>query len=264
MLSNLETDSGKLLQIILVGQPELRETLSAASLRQLRQRIQVNCHIDPLTQEEVEQYVLHRLERAGNREALVFGKGAMDAIYELSRGIPRLINILCDYILLDAYATETPTVNWESVQELAAELSFESQYWQGGNGDGPDHEVDGHSREPKEDRQKPEADAAAAGDGRGRLKTHLLALNRRIARLENENSDDVKHACQDLYRRLDEMEKSVRCWHDQVRQELESLQELWARNGAGEELVDPSRLGVGTAGDDPGTMRQLWRFLRGE
>jgi len=93
MLSNLETDTSKLLQIILVGQPELIKTLALPELRQLRQRINIRCHLFPLTREEAEEYILHRLEIAGNREAVRFEEGTANAIYDYSRGIPRLINI---------------------------------------------------------------------------------------------------------------------------------------------------------------------------
>lgn len=129
MLSNLETDRDKLLQIILVGQPELRDLLTQPGLLQLRQRIQINCHIHPLTAEEVREYILFRLEKAGNRDALTLTDEAVEAIATYSRGIPRLVNIICDYIMVDAFSAQTRQIEGRVVHELAADLSFEAQYW---------------------------------------------------------------------------------------------------------------------------------------
>jgi general secretion pathway protein A len=129
MLSNLETDNAKLLQIILVGQPELRKTLAIPSLLQLRQRISINCHIHPLSRLEVEEYILHRLRVAGNRDAAKFSEQAIDIIYTYSRGIPRLINIICDFLLLSAFAEETRQIDEEMVRDIIGDLDFENQFW---------------------------------------------------------------------------------------------------------------------------------------
>lgn len=129
MLSNLETDHAKLLQIILVGQPELRNTLASSSLLQLRQRISINCHIQPLNRLEIEQYILHRLEKAGDREAVSFSTESIDIIFNYSRGIPRLINIICDFILLAAFAEETRSIDTVLVQDIIGDLDFECHYW---------------------------------------------------------------------------------------------------------------------------------------
>lgn len=131
MLSNLETDNAKLLQIILVGQPELRKKLASQSLVQLRQRISINCHLQPLSRPEIELYVLHRLEKAGDREAVSFSQETIDIIYLYSRGIPRLINILCDFILLAAFAEETRVIDAPLVKDIIGDLDFEYQYWGG-------------------------------------------------------------------------------------------------------------------------------------
>jgi putative secretion ATPase (PEP-CTERM system associated) len=129
MLSNLETDTSKLLQIILVGQPELRKTLAQPELRQLRQRISVSCHIMPLSRQETEDYIFHRLEVAGNRDAVTFDEGSVDIIYSFSRGIPRLVNIICDFLMLSAYAEETKRMTKELVQEVIGEIEIENAYW---------------------------------------------------------------------------------------------------------------------------------------
>jgi general secretion pathway protein A len=129
MLSNLETDNAKLLQIILVGQPELRKTLALPGLLQLRQRISINCHINPLTRLEVEEYILHRLQIAGNREAAQFSARAIDSIFKYSRGIPRLINIICDFLMLSAFAEERKQIDEDMVADIIGDLDFENQYW---------------------------------------------------------------------------------------------------------------------------------------
>lgn len=129
MLSNLETDNIKLLQIILIGQPELIEIMSTPKLIQLRQRISVNCHLKPLNRQETEEYIFHRLEKAGDRNAVTFYNNSLDLIHGYSRGIPRLINILCDFLLLSAFADETKIINANMVKDIATDLNFELQYW---------------------------------------------------------------------------------------------------------------------------------------
>ena len=129
LLSNLETSHQKLLQIVLVGQPELRDKLGSPELIQLRQRILVHCHLSPLNAQETESYVLHRLEQAGNRSALRWQPGAMECVHAASRGVPRVVNILCHYILLDAFSNSTHDVTVESVQAILHHLDFEAQFW---------------------------------------------------------------------------------------------------------------------------------------
>ncbi|GFO56865.1 ATPase [Geomonas sp. Red276] len=131
MLSNLESAHSKLLQIMLVGQPELRETLMGPGLLQLRQRISINCHLRALTPEETAEYVVHRMEVAGNAQALHFHKGVIEIIHYYSRGIPRLINIICDFIMLSAFAEEVREASVEMVREIIGDLDFENHYWNG-------------------------------------------------------------------------------------------------------------------------------------
>ncbi len=132
MLSNLEADDSKLLQIIMVGQPELRKTLASPALLQLRQRISINCHLAPLNSTEVEEYILHRLEVAGNRQAVTFSPDSIEIIYRYSRGIPRLINIICDFLMLSAFAEETTKIDEEMVRDVIGDLDFENQFWESG------------------------------------------------------------------------------------------------------------------------------------
>ena len=128
LLSNLETDRAKLLQIILVGQPELKKTLMLPELMQLRQRININYHIAPLTVKEVAQYIRHRLTIAGNPDAIIFQNDAINYIYKFSRGIPRLINILCDFALLTAYTEGEKQVSADIIHEVAQDLDSRN-YW---------------------------------------------------------------------------------------------------------------------------------------
>jgi putative secretion ATPase (PEP-CTERM system associated) len=128
LLSNLETDRTKLLQIILVGQPELKKTLSLPRMRQLRQRINLSYHIPSLTYEETGQYIKHRLTIAGNPDAIPVNNKMLEVIYGFSRGIPRLINILCDFLLLTTFVEGEKEVKIETVKEIAKELSA-NDYW---------------------------------------------------------------------------------------------------------------------------------------
>ncbi len=129
MLSNLEASTSKLLQIILVGQPELRTILAVPELRQLRQRININCHLQALSRVEVEQYITRRLEVAGNSSAVHFSPESLDVVFCYSRGIPRLINIICDFLMLSAFAEETTLITVDMIHEVIGDLDFENYYW---------------------------------------------------------------------------------------------------------------------------------------
>ena len=129
MLSNLETAHSKLLQIILAGQPELRSILALPELMQLRQRISINCNLSPLSRVETEQYIRHRLEVAGNADAVQFESEAYDQVFRYSRGIPRLINIICDFLMLSAFAEETRTITSEMALEVIGDMDFENHFW---------------------------------------------------------------------------------------------------------------------------------------
>ncbi len=122
ILSNLETDKEKLLQIILVGQPELRETLSKVSLRQLRQRISIRYHLTPLSIEETKAYIEHRLKIAGASEELKFTAQSLELIFRYTKGVPRLINIICDKTLLASFVAEAYEIGSDFVQQAIEEL----------------------------------------------------------------------------------------------------------------------------------------------
>ncbi len=116
LLSNLETDNRKLLQIVLIGQPELRDMLDQPALRQLRQRVTVRYHLGPLTRSETRSYIVHRLGVAGSNGRPSFTPAAMRSIYGYSRGVPRLINAACDAALLAGYVAGRDQLGWREVR----------------------------------------------------------------------------------------------------------------------------------------------------
>lgn len=122
LLSNLETYERKLLQIVLMGQPELRDRLNAHGMRQLRQRITVRYHLRPLTLVEVGQYVRHRLHVSGSRGAPHFTMAAIWRIHRYTSGIPRLVNAVCDKCLLAGYVQQRETIDFRMVGVAIREL----------------------------------------------------------------------------------------------------------------------------------------------
>jgi len=125
LLSNLETDTEKLLQIILVGQPELKENLATPELRQLDQRITARYHLKPLDNDEMVHYIAHRLTKAGGRGKVRFTRGALKTIYKYSGGTPRLINSVCDRALLIGYTQEKKQINAAIIKRAAREIEGE-------------------------------------------------------------------------------------------------------------------------------------------
>lgn len=123
LLSNLETDKEKLLQIVFVGQPELKDIFSRPELKQLKQRISTAVHIEPLNRTEMERYINHRMNVAGANSGINFEKKAYDEIYLYSNGIPRLINIACDATLLAGYVQEKKIFDGAMVKEVISELT---------------------------------------------------------------------------------------------------------------------------------------------
>jgi general secretion pathway protein A len=127
LLSNLETDTQKLLQIILIGQPELDAKLASPALRQLRQRITVHWRLGPLSAAETREYVNHRLRVAAGTERALFSASALREIHRRSAGVPRVANVLCDRALLAAWADEVPEVSRQLVRRAWSELRGEGE-----------------------------------------------------------------------------------------------------------------------------------------
>ena len=122
LISNIETDDRKLLQIVLMGQPELRDRLNSPRLKQLRQRITVRYHLNALTRTEVGQYIHHRLSLAGSRGLPTFTALAVWRVYRYSQGIPRLVNALCDKALLAGFVERSNRINYRMVGRAIHEL----------------------------------------------------------------------------------------------------------------------------------------------
>ncbi|KPJ68029.1 MAG: hypothetical protein AMJ43_01025 [Coxiella sp. DG_40] len=116
LLSNLETESEKLLQIILFGQPELDTRLNRPNLRQLKQRIAFSYYLRPVNRLELEDYINHRLFKAGNKQGALFLKKSLDLLFRASHGIPRLINILCHKALIAAYGSGKRKVDCKAIR----------------------------------------------------------------------------------------------------------------------------------------------------
>ena len=124
LLSNLETDREKLIQIVLMGQPELERKLNEPELRQLKQRVTLRCRLLPLSQHEVGLYIASRLKTAGYEGRELFAREAVEKITRYSSGIPRLINVVCDNALVIAYAASKKHVSKEMIEEVARDLNL--------------------------------------------------------------------------------------------------------------------------------------------
>jgi general secretion pathway protein A len=130
LLSNLETTNDKLLQIVLVGQPELDEKLESLGLRQLKQRIALRAQLEPLGQEETREYIAQRLQIAGAdvHRGPIFSDEAIASVYRYSQGLPRLINTICENGLIAAYASNSATVGPGMIDEVARQFRLEAVY----------------------------------------------------------------------------------------------------------------------------------------
>ncbi|MFA6079579.1 MAG: AAA family ATPase [Candidatus Omnitrophota bacterium] len=122
MLSNLETETEKLVQIVLMGQPELKKKLSMPKLEQFRQRVVFHYHLAPLNYEEASLYIKHRLKTAGNLEMDIFTTGAIDEIYKFSGGVPRLINLACHNALISGLVSDSKYITVDIARDSLKEL----------------------------------------------------------------------------------------------------------------------------------------------
>jgi general secretion pathway protein A len=122
LLTNLETSKNKLLHVILLGQPELNKILAEPQFRPLKQRITVRYHLQQLSFKETKEYILYRLKRAGSRNLMIFDNGAIKEIYRYSKGIPRLINIVCDNALLTGYSEGQARIGKAIIRDVIRDL----------------------------------------------------------------------------------------------------------------------------------------------
>lgn len=215
MLSNLEVDNAKLLQIILVGQPELRSTLASSSMVQLRQRISINCHIQPLTHLETELYILHRMEKAGDRNAVKFSQESINIIFSYSKGIPRLINIICDFILLAAYAEQTSSIDAELVKDIIGDLDFENHFWGSKSQEGP-------------------AKAASASEGTEKAFSALIRdINDRLDNLGKETDSSNQKMFQEMKSKIASLEQSLNSHQEKTGSLINQLKKFIPMMGNG-------------------------------
>jgi len=127
MLTNLETSKKKLLNVILLGQPELKGILNQQRFRALKQRVTVRYDLKPLTRGETRDYILYRIKRANSRNLRIFGQSAIGEIYRHSKGIPRLINIICDNALLIGFSRGTRNLDKGVIREIARDLDISQE-----------------------------------------------------------------------------------------------------------------------------------------
>jgi len=125
LLTNLETSTDKLLQIVLSGQPELEEKLKLPQLRQLRQRIMLRCRTSTLSQEQTQEYIAERLRIAGASGEAIFSPKALETIHVYSLGIPRVINLLCEHSLVNAFVDHERPIQPKTVEEVAHEFQLD-------------------------------------------------------------------------------------------------------------------------------------------
>src|ERR1035438_7551786 len=125
LLTNLETSTEKLLQIVLSGQPELEEKLKQPQLRQLRQRIMLRCKTSPLSKEQINDYIVERLRIAGASGEMIFSPEAVEAIHKYSVGIPRVVNLLCEHSLINAYFEQQRPIAASIVEDVAHEFQLD-------------------------------------------------------------------------------------------------------------------------------------------
>lgn len=122
LLTNLETSTNKLLHVILLGQPELNKTLADERFRALKQRVTIRFNLNTLNLADTKEYILHRLKKAGARNLSVFNESAINEIYKYSKGIPRVINIVCDNALVTGYSREESRIGKPIIQEVIKDL----------------------------------------------------------------------------------------------------------------------------------------------
>jgi general secretion pathway protein A len=125
LLTNLETSTEKLLQIVLSGQQELEEKLKLPQLRQLRQRIMLRCKTSPLTKEQTHDYIIERLRIAGASGELIFTPKTVETIHLYSLGIPRVVNLLCEHSLINAYVEQQRSISPKIVEDVAHEFQLD-------------------------------------------------------------------------------------------------------------------------------------------
>ncbi len=177
MLSNLETETEKLIQIILMGQPELKKKLGLHKLDQFRQRIAVYYHLSPINEEETRKYILHRLHVAGGLQERYFTPEAFNLIYKFSQGVPRLINQICDSALLTAFTHDRRLIDEKIMLEVIAESPMLQL--------APDFQRQAHmhknmhhkTEKNTADHKPPESDHSCDAESDPPMSDHIISVN---------------------------------------------------------------------------------------
>jgi len=202
MLSNLETARGKLIQILLVGQPELGEKLGRPELRQLRQRISLVAELKPLSYEDTVRYIAHRLEVAGREDGGLFSRRALKVIYRASGGIPRLVNVICDKALVLGYGAGAHVIRGRIIKEVLKDWKpFQQRVA------GPTPPL-ARSRRPAATRT--DQPAAAAHRGRGRARARRRRADRDARGLQGRPAAQPLLARTAALRRLRDCRRNIR------------------------------------------------------
>jgi general secretion pathway protein A len=202
MLSNLESEKHHLIQMILVGQPQLKEKLQKKSLEQFVQRVTVHCHLDGLDKGQVEHYIHHRLRVAGADQLDIFDPDAIQALYKYSQGIPRLINTLCDAAMVYGYADEVKVIGRDLIEAVAQARDFGGDSKEGETFRGEEVRSEGSGPLPVGDLAK------EWGDRIGVLETKLAAQDetlkaiQRLLQTLNGHSEEKDRVIVDLIKML--------------------------------------------------------------
>lgn len=177
LLANIETTSDKLLPIVLCGQPELAERLNRPSLRQLKQRVALRCELTPLDARETAEYIAGRIRVAGGNSVLVFTRQAVEVIYQHSRGIPRLISVICDNALITGFAADVRPVSREIVEGVCRDFDLLKSEESGHEGGAP------RTPSPREPARPPSVteDAPKAEGHRSRSLFEHFSVRRRFS-----------------------------------------------------------------------------------
>ncbi|HRT61716.1 MAG TPA: ATPase, T2SS/T4P/T4SS family [Syntrophales bacterium] len=212
MLSNLESEKHHLIQMILVGQPQLKEKLQRKSLEQFVQRVTVYCHLDALDKVQVENYIHHRLRVAGAENLDIFDPDAVKALYRHSLGIPRLINTLCDGAMVYGYADEVKVIGRDLIEAVAQARDLGGKEKE--EGAIPPEKADFERSEP----------AAVAGFVK-ELESRINALEKKLA-AQDENLIAVQHALRTMNGQRDEKDKTIIKLIRMLKKSMESRSKL--------------------------------------
>jgi general secretion pathway protein A len=212
MLSNLESEKHHLIQMILVGQPQLKEKLQKKNLEQFVQRVTVYCHLDGLDKAQVENYIHHRLQVAGADHLDIFAPDAIKALYKHSMGIPRLINTLCDAAMVYGYADEVKVIGRELIESVAQARDL-------GRGTKEGEEVPGE--ETRSEKPEPLPAVGLVKE----LEDRISALERKLA-AQDENIMAVQRVLQTLNGQRDEKDKIIVKLIKMLKKSMESRSKL--------------------------------------